>query len=176
MLTGAEIRDRVRKDEIYITDFDESRLNPNSYNLRLSDTLMVYDTSDVLDVKKDNEIKLISIPDEGYVLEPGILYLASTIEITKCYDLIPCIDGRSSIGRLGIFTHVTAGFGDIGFAGKWTLEITVVHPIRIYKGMEICQIYFEEPCGSTEIKYKGKYQYQDNPIKSKIYEEFSDNK
>ena len=90
------------------------------------------------------------------------------MEYTKCGDFIAGIDGRSSVGRLGIVVHLTAGFGDIGFSGKWTLEISVIQPVRIYKGMEICQIYFHRADGDTDIRYTGKYLEQSDPTPSRM--------
>lgn len=166
MLTGKEIAKRIGKD-IIINSFDENRLNPNSYNLRLDDTLKVYEKDIVLDPKKNNPYEIIKIPEEGLLLQPGELYIGSTMEYTESKGLIPCISGRSSIGRLGINVHATAGFGDIGFKGTWTLEIFVVRPVIIYPKMEICQIYFYEPCGDF-TNYNGKYIGQRGPTTSKL--------
>lgn len=170
MLTGAEIIRLHNEGIIQISDFDESRVNPNSYNLRLSNELLIY-KNDVIDTKKDNETEKIIIPESGYVLHPHVLYLGSTIERTYAGNLIPCISGRSSVARCGIEIHRTAGFGDVGFDGTWTLEITVVHPVRIYPGQELCQIYFEYPDGETSIHYKGKYQNQSGPVASRFYKD-----
>ena len=115
-------------------------MGPNSYNLRLSPELMAYKEA-VLDPKQDNRTGRLMLPEEGLVLHPGRLYLAKTMEYTETHNLVPMLVGRSSIGRLGIFVHVTAGFGDVGFSGNWTLELTCVQPVRVYPGMEICQIY-----------------------------------
>jgi len=165
MLSGLEIKKRIGKD-IVIAPFNEDQVNPNSYNLRLDDTLKVY-TGDYLDPKKENEFKTIKIPEEGLLLQPGELYIGSTIEYTESHGLVPCLSGRSSIGRLGINVHATAGFGDIGFCGTWTLEIFVVKPVMVYPKMKICQIYFEEVQGEYE-NYKGKYFKQNGPITSKL--------
>lgn len=81
------------------------------------------------------------------------------------------IEGRSSIGRMGISIHTTAGFGDIGFEGYWTLEISVIKPVIIYPFIEICQIYYCEVSGDIEKVYKGKYSNSKDIIISKIYEE-----
>lgn len=170
MLTGTEIIRLHNEGIIQISDFDESRVNPNSYNLRLSNELLIY-KNDVIDTKKDNETEKIIIPESGYVLQPHVLYLGSTIERTYAGNLIPCISGRSSVARCGIEIHRTAGFGDVGFDGTWTLEITVVHPVRIYPGQELCQIYFEYPDGETSIHYKGKYQNQSGPVASRFYKD-----
>ena len=190
MLTGSKIRTERELGNISIEPFNESQLNPNSYNLRLHKNMKVYlpspdaevdDNDDgnflvdipiELDAKKDNPVKEIVIPKEGYVLQPGVLYIARTKEIVGSKEFVPCISGRSSIARLGIQVHVTAGFGDIGFQGTFTLEITVVHPVRVYPNMEICQLYFEPADGPTDMKYNGKYLNQLDATPSKMYQDF----
>ena len=111
ILSGKEIARHIG-EEIVITPF-----NPNSYNLTLADELMVYDNYE-LDMKKKNTGHLLKIPQEGYVLEPNKLYLGRTHEYTKTTCFVPMLEGRSSVGRLGLFIHVTAGFGDVGFSGN----------------------------------------------------------
>lgn len=194
---------------IHISDFDEKRLNPNSYNLRLADKLLVYEgniayvrdagtgfssgflwnwltedggmpwptddehneTNTFLDVSKEPKTRELTIPENGLILHPGILYLGSTMEYTETHGLAPCIEGRSSLGRLGLGVHVTAGFGDVQFKGTWTLELTTVFPLRIFPGMEVCQISYYEIRG--EIKsYAGKYKHQSVPRASEIWREF----
>lgn len=130
---------------------------------------------DPLDSKKENEYIEFIIPEEGYVLQPSVLYIGSTNEYTCSEKFIPMINGRSSIGRLGISVHVTAGFGDIGFCGTWTLEITAVEPVRIYPNMEIAQIAFHTPYGKTNMKYNGKYQWQVEPTTSRMNYDFINN-
>jgi len=179
MLTGLEIKQRIKKGDIVITPFDETKVNPNSVNLKLHNELLVY-TDKVLDMKKPLNTKKIIIPEEGLVLEPGVLYLGRTYERTITKGLVPVIDGRSSIGRLGIFIHVTAGFGDIGFDGFWTLEITVIHPVRIYPMVDIGQIRYHTiegeylEYGKTKNK-SGKYQIQDDIMPSMIHKDFENN-
>lgn len=170
MLTAAAIMSAVENEEIVISDFSTERLNPNSYNLRLSPKLLRY-TSHNLDMFKENPVEEIEISKDGYLLRPDEFYLGSTIESTYTPKHIPCIDGRSSIARLGIFVHVTAGFGDIGFNGRWTLEIVVAKPIVIYPEIEIAQIYFENPEGIIlpEYTYNGKYQNAEDVMASKMY-------
>ena len=124
-----------------------------------------------LDPKKDNPVIDIEIPEEGYILRPGVLYLGTTEEYTETIGLIPNIDGRSTTGRLGIEIHRTAGFGDNGFKGKWTLEITVTHPVIVYAGMEIGQIYYEEINGDSSMTYNGKYQNQKDTEQAKVDKE-----
>ena len=121
-----------------------------------------------LDPRKDNKTIDIEIPDKGYVLLPGTLYLGETMEYTETYGFIPNIDGRSTTGRLGIEIHRTAGFGDNGFKGKWTLEITVTHPVIVYSGMEIGQLYYETIDGDSSMKYNGKYQNQQGVQAAKV--------
>jgi dCTP deaminase len=158
ILTGPAIRERLGTD-IKIDPYNPDQLNPNSYNLRLHDQLLVYD-DDHLDMAKPNPTHEIVIPDEGLLLEPGKLHLGRTVEHTETQNLVPMLEGRSSIGRLGLFVHVTAGFGDVGFKGFWTLEIFALQPIRIYKGVEICQIFYHTLEGEP-VPYKSN-KYQDN--------------
>ncbi len=157
------------KCEISIEPFNLAQVNPNSYNLRLSDKLLYTRAS--LDCKEKPEFVETTIPENGYLLLPNTLYLASTIEYTETRGLVPIIDGRSSIGRLGLFIHVTAGYGDNGFCGHWTLELACVVPLVIYAGMEICQIRYmlTDPNGE---RYNGKYQYTESPQPSRIWKEF----
>ena len=82
------------------------------------------------------------------MLQPNQLYLGRTVERTETHNLVPMIEGRSSIGRLGLFVHVTAGFGDVGFCGYWTLEMFAVQPVRIYAGVAICQIFYHDIHGT----------------------------
>lgn len=128
--------------EIVIEPFDQNCLGTNSYDVHLSRYLAVY-VDECLDAKKHNKIKEIIIPPEGYVLEPGKLYLGVTQEYTETHTCVPFLEGKSSIGRLGIDIHATAGKGDVGFCNTWTLEISCVQPVRIYAGMPVGQlIYF----------------------------------
>ena len=111
ILSGLAIKQHIGR-EIIIDPFDEARLNPNSYNLSLHDELVTY-KHDTLDMRHDNPTETHKIPPEGFMLEPGRLYLGRTAEYTKTEGYIPMLEGRSSIGRLGICIHVTAGFGDV---------------------------------------------------------------
>ena len=149
IISGLEIKNMLNK-EIFIEPFDDSRLNPNSYNLRLHNELLVYD-SHVLDMKVKNETKTISIPPEGLVLEPGIVYLGRTVEYTKTLNHVPMLEGRSSIGRLGI---------------------SCIQPVRIYPNVEICQIFYHTILGDCSKMYKSKYQNNEGIQASKMYEEF----
>ena len=170
ILSGKEIQRHIGK-EIIIEPFDQSRVNPNSYNLTLHNELLVYENHE-LDMKKLNPTKRITIPEEGLVLEPNRLYLGRTNEFTKTEGFVPMLEGRSSTGRLGRFIHVTAGFGDVGFAGYWTLEIFCIQPIRIYPNAEICQIYYHSIEGDYEPYKSGKYQNNTDIQPSLMYKDF----
>lgn len=170
ILSGLEIRKKLG-NEIIIEPYDDKYLNPNSYNLRLHKELLVYE-DDILDMKKPNRTKSIIIPEEGLVLQPGRLYLGRTVEYTKTENYVPMLEGRSSIGRLGLYVHVTAGFGDVGFSGFWTLEIQCVQPVRIYPGVEICQIYYHSIEGDYEKYSSGKYQNNTGIQPSLLYKDF----
>lgn len=170
ILSGKQIRSHLGK-EIKIEPFNENQLNPNSYNLRLHNELLVYEDS-TLDMKKVNKYKTIIIPDEGLVLEPNKLYLGRTKEYTETDKYVPMLEGRSSIGRLGLFVHVTAGFGDVGFRGYWTLEIHCIQPIRIYADVEICQIYYHSIEGDYDKYVSGKYQNNKGIQPSLLYKDF----
>jgi len=171
ILTGPEIKARKGKD-VVIEPFDEKFLNPNSYNLRLHSELLVY-TSPELDMRKDNPSRPLSIPAEGLLLTPGTLYLGRTVEYTETRNLVPMLEGRSSIGRLGLFVHVTAGFGDVGFKGFWTLEMHCIHPIRIYAGVPICQIFYHSVEGEVMEYSTGKYQGNKGIQTSKLWMDFA---
>lgn len=170
ILSGKEIKKRLGK-EIHIEPFEEQQLNPNSYNLRLHNELLVYE-NDILDMKQENKAKQMVIPPEGLVLEPNRLYLGRTLEYTKTDGYVPMLEGRSSIGRLGLFVHVTAGFGDVGFSGYWTLEIFCIQPIRVYAGVEICQIYYHAIEGEYERYAGGKYQNNAGIQPSLLFKDF----
>ncbi len=170
ILSGKEIARRMGK-EIVIEPYQPERLNPNSYNLSLHNELLVYEASQ-LDMKTPNPTRKLTIPEEGLLLEPGKLYLGRTNEYTKTKGLVPMLEGRSSIGRLGLFIHVTAGFGDVGFSGYWTLEIFCVQPIRIYPNVEICQIYYHDILGDYEEYNSGKYQNNSGVQPSLLYLDF----
>lgn len=185
ILTGTEIVKEIEKGNIVISDFDKKRLGPNGYNLRLANKLLVYtevyhnnfvdprgEGKGFLDMKKPNPTRELIIPEEGLILEPGVLYLGMTEDYTETHNHVPFLEGRSSTGRLGLDIHICAGAGEIGFKGNWTLEIRCIHPIRIYPGTEVCQIMYHTTEGDTEIKYTGKYQGSKEIRASKIYEDF----
>jgi len=143
ILTDHEILEGMQSGTIVIQPFDPLCLGSNSYDVHLGHILGTYD-DDVLDARKHNKITTFEIPEEGFVLQEGMLYLGVTKEYTETHHHVPFLEGKSSVGRLGIDIHATAGKGDIGFCNYWTLEISVKMPVRVYAGMPIGQlIYFE---------------------------------
>ena len=173
ILTGSEIKARMG-ESIVIEPFDENFLNPNSYNLRLHDELLVYEEI-VLDMNRPNRFRRYSIPEDGLVLTPNQLYLGRTLERTETHNLVPAIEGRSSVGRLGLFVQATAGFGDVGFDGFWTLGLFAIQPIRIYAGVPICQIMYHEVVGEV-TEYSEKYQNNRDIQPSMMFKEFQQKK
>ncbi len=172
ILTGNEIQRQVELGAISISDFKASRLNPNSYNLRLAPELAMCDDH-YLDFRRKPTMRTFEIGRSGHTLHPGVLYLARTVERTATRNFVPMIEGRSSVGRLGLFVHVSAGFGDVGFDGYWTLELHCVQPIRIYPFVEICQIYYHTFEGEpTFYADDAKYNHNGGVQASKLCEEF----
>ena len=165
---------------IKIDPFDKKYLGGNSYDVHLSKHLMVYKIPEVighLDCKKVNLTRSMNISEDGFVLEPNQLYLGSTIEYTESYNCVPFLEGKSSLGRLGLSIHVTAGKGDIGFCGHWTLEMSVIHPLRIYAGMPIGQLIYFATIGRTKKEYRvkseAKYHNQGKyPVPSEMWRNF----
>ncbi len=170
ILSGKEIERRLGVD-IHIEPFDPQRLNPNSYNLRLHEDLLVYEEAE-LDMKRDNPYQRLRIPAEGLVLQPGELYLGRTVEVTRALRHVPMLEGRSSVGRLGIQVHITAGLGHVGASGSWTLEIACIKPVRIYAGVEICQVYFCDLQGDYEPYDNRKYHDNEDVQPSRMFMDF----
>lgn len=146
ILTGGQIQQEVVKGNIIIDPFQPELLNPNSYNYRLGKQLLML-TDSVIDAVSLPSITQIDIPNEGFILEPGFVYLGSTHEIIGSDVYVPSLIGRSSLGRLGLFLQITADLGHIGTNHCWTLELTCVQPLVIYAGMRIGQVSFWQPVG-----------------------------
>lgn len=156
ILSDSKILENIASGRIVLKPFNEECLGSNSYDVHLSKHLATY-IDPVLDAKKHNEIKHFTIdPKDGYVLEPNILYLGSTLEYTESHDHVPYLEGKSSTGRLGIDIHATAGKGDVGFCGHWTLEISVKQPVRVYVGMPIGQLIYYVVQGEIKNPYNSK--------------------
>ena len=171
ILGDNQILKAVNEGDIFISDFNTKKLNPNGYNLSLNNKLLVY-TDEVLDMRKPNPTKEIIIPEEGLVLYPGQLYLGKTNEFTKTSPkYVPMLEGRSSTGRLGIDVHICAGAGDAGYEGNWTLEIRVVKPVRIYANVDVCQIMYHKVKGKVNKPYNGKYQGKTDVNASEMFKD-----
>jgi dCTP deaminase len=155
ILSDNEILEEIKKRSILIEPFDKKCLGTNSYDVHLSKHLATY-KDEILDAKKHNRIHHFEIPDEGSVLLPGKTYLGSTLEYTETHAHVPFLEGKSSIGRLGIDIHATAGKGDVGFCNHWTLEISVDQPVRVYHGMPIAQLIYFGVSGDVLTLYKNK--------------------
>lgn len=178
ILSDTAILAAIADGSIVLEPFDVSHLGGNSYDVHLSKYIAVYKDS-VIDAKKHNQVDRFEIPEEGYVLEPGKLYLGSTIEYTETHNTVPFLEGKSSVGRLGISVHITAGKGDVGFMGYWTLEISVAHPVRVYAGMPIAQMIYHTVEGDVQTFYhkkqSAKYSGQGHlPQESMMWKNFKD--
>lgn len=161
MITGSEIAACVDNGSIGIEPFDHSQVKFNSYDVRLARRLYRV-KSRTLDLKKPFKFEEILLKTKGFILRPGELYLGVTKEWTSTPHHIPTINGRSTIGRYGIVVHQTAGTGDIGYKGHWTLEISAVRRVRIYPDIRIAQMMFTCPHGvplRNSYAEEGHYNY-----------------
>lgn len=173
ILTDSRILEEMTKGTIKIEPFNRGDLGSNSYDVHLGKWLATYINAE-LDAKKHNKIEYFEIPDEGYVLQPHAFYLGVTLEYTETHAHVPFLEGKSSTGRLGIDIHATAGKGDVGFCGNWTLEISCKMPVRVYKGMPIGQLIYFPVDGEIAVKYnqKGNAKYSgqpDKPVESMMW-------
>jgi dCTP deaminase len=155
ILSDAKIRAAMREGKIEIRPFRAECLGTNSYDVHLGPYLSVYRTA-ALDARQANPVKEFRIPKDGFVLVPGQLYLGVTEEYTETHGFVPFLEGKSSVGRLGIDIHSTAGKGDEGFCNYWTLEMSVKLPVRVYAGMPVGQLIYFEISGPVERSYSEK--------------------
>ncbi len=155
ILTDQQILDCMDEGSIKVEPFRRECLGTNSYDVHLGKTLAIYEDK-VLDAKKHNKIRTFEIPEEGFVLMPDTLYLGVTLEYTESLKHVPFLEGKSSVGRLGIDIHATAGKGDVGFCNYWTLEISVKQPVRVYAGMPIGQLIYFQVMGDILTPYNAK--------------------
>jgi dCTP deaminase len=155
ILSDKKILKSIKDGEIVVKPFRRKCLGTNSYDVHLGKYLAMYKDR-VLDAKKHNQIEEILIPKGGIVIEPGTLYLGVTEEYTETHNSVPFLEGKSSVGRLGIDIHATAGKGDVGFCNHWTLEISCVQPVRVYAGMPIGQLIYFSVEGDIENYYNKK--------------------
>lgn len=163
----------IEAGQIVIEPFDRDCLGTNSYDVHLGKWLACYE-DEVLDARRHNKIRHFEIPGEGFVLQPGTLYLGVTEEYTETFNSVPFLEGKSSVGRLGIDIHATAGKGDVGFCNHWTLEISCTQPVRVYAGMPIGQLIYFAVEGDIENYYNrkssAKYNERtDKPVESMMW-------
>ncbi|MFB4424355.1 PEP/pyruvate-binding domain-containing protein [Streptomyces sp. QL37] len=170
ILTGPEIERERTNGRITIEPFTPEQVNPNSYNFRLGTTLRTY-ANMPLDARRTNDFEEIEISDDGYVLEPGRLYLAHTIEVLGSEHYAPTFAARSSVARLGLFINLSASLGDIGYTGQWTLQLYTMNRVRVYPGISIGQMMWWRPQGEI-VLYDGKYQGSAGPRSSDIHVDF----
>ena len=176
ILTDKKILEALETGEIVIEPFRRDCLGTNSYDVHLGRYLAVY-SDRILDAKKHNQVKHFEISEAGIVLQPGTLYLGVTAEYTETHNAVPFLEGKSSVGRLGIDIHATAGKGDVGFSNTWTLEISCVQPVRIYAGMPIGQLIYFLIDGDIENYYNKKQNAKYNertvkPVESMMWKNF----
>lgn len=173
ILSDAEILGAIDRGHIVIEPFLKDCLGSNSYDVHLGKYLATY-KDPVLDARKHNQVEHFEIPDSGFVLQPGHLYLGVTQEYTETFAHVPFLEGKSSVGRLGIDIHATAGKGDVGFCNHWTLEISASVPVRVYAGMPVGQlIYFTvegEVINPYNEKSSAKYTSRNiRPVESMMF-------
>jgi len=186
ILSDKDIRKKIDNGEIEVTSADKKHLdniNASSLDLRLGRFFKLFNHSqramlDPLDANSFiDSTKLVEIKNHGdpFIVQPGEFILGVTMEKIKIpNDLVARVEGRSSLGRLGIIIHSTAGFIDAGFEGTITLEITNINrmPVALYPGMRVCQLAFEQMSSEASVpyakKHSSKYQGQEMPQDSKI--------
>jgi dCTP deaminase len=160
ILSGNSYEKELELGNIVISPFRKDFLNPNSYDLHLGKELYQLDDL-IVDPLKEHRWTEYDLSKQYKVIDPGKLYLGHTVELAGSSVYIPKIEGKSTLARLGISIHLTAGYGDIGFIGSWTLEITTVKPFVLRYGMPICQIEFDVIRGDIHHLYNGKYNARD---------------
>jgi dCTP deaminase len=152
ILSDSRILEEVGRGHIVIRPFRPGCLGSNSYDVHLGPHLATYQDG-ALDAASPNPVHEFPIPRSGYVLIPGQLYLGVTEEYTETHGFVPFLEGKSSVGRLGIDIHSTAGKGDEGFCNYWTLEMSVKLPVRVYAGMPVGQLIYFEISGRVNQGY-----------------------
>jgi len=173
ILSDVRILEEIASGSIVIEPFRRECLGSNSYDVHLGRHLANYASAE-LDARQHNQIEHFEIPEEGFVLQPGTLYLGVTQEYTETHAHVPFLEGKSSVGRLGIDIHATAGKGDVGFCNTWTLEISVTQPVRVYAGMPVGQLIYFAVEGEVDNLYNkkpnAKYtERTDRPVESMMW-------
>lgn len=180
ILSSQSILEAIKSGDIEIDPFNPDNLNPASYDLTLDDRVVMYssngsiiDTSIELDSAQNNKIEKFKISEDGIWIHPGQGYLMATRERITTKKYVPVLDGKSSIGRLFVWIHLTAGYGDPYFDGQYTLEVSSIYPTKLYAGMRICQMRFHELKGEVGVDYQksGHYngEFADGPVPSRSW-------
>lgn len=185
VLSDRTIREEIEAERIQVDPYDPDLIQPSSIDLRVDSRYRVFNNSryPFIDVREpmDGLTELVDTgPEEPFILHPGEFVLGQTLErVTLPNDLVARLEGKSSLGRLGLLIHSTAGFVDAGFSGNLTLELSNVAtlPITIYYGMPIGQLSFMRMDRPVEVPYGGrarssKYQGQAEPTASRFYLNF----
>ena len=166
----------MEEGKLKIEPFSEELIQCSSLDLRLGYQIARYKVKDFLDVKNSNwETQIETITDDGFYIQPKEFVLATTLEYIELpVDLTAFVEGRSSLGRLGLFIE-NAGWVDAGFRGQLTLELFNAnsYPIKLYPKMRICQLVFAKLDGKPINPYNGKYQGQRGVVPSKIYLDYN---
>lgn len=171
ILTGNEIQRQKDLGNIIIQPFCSSQISTNSYDLRLSNTLIKYKNSDAIDPKIKQEYIKIEIPDEGFLINKGEFYLGTSLETIGSNDFVPILHAKSGTARMGLFVHITADLIDIGSIGKLTFQLYATLPVIVYPNMLLAQVTFWKTFGEIKL-YDGKYQNSTEPRISQIYKDF----
>jgi dCTP deaminase len=181
ILTGPEIRRQIAEGGIRIDPYVPEHVNQSSVDLTLGDEVVTYDMNPFtngavfeLDARVENKFERKKI-GKSITLAPGTLYLMHTVERVHTDKFAIMIDGKSSLGRLGVLVHMTAGYVDPGFDGQYTLEVTCVLPVRLYAGMRVCQIRFHTLHGELEsYQERGNYvgERAVGPVPSQSWRQF----
>ena len=193
ILSGSAISFALDNGTIDIDPFDHELVNPASYDLRLGPEVAVYTATEqawdrqsvhkrapspkiTLDAKREQLLTVVQMSPDGFEVEPGRLYLMHTAERVHTRCFVTQLGGKSSIARLGLVVHLTAGFGDPGFDGQYTLEVTsVAHPVVVYPGMRFCQVWFETMKGEpSDYRQTGNYTRENSrgPVRSASHKQF----
>ena len=187
VLSDEEIKCCIDEGRIIIDPLIPEHINPNSVDLTLNENCKIYKSYN-LDCRSQNEVEEFVVPKEGYILKPNTLYLYSCNEkigvpkheFDSYGHLAARVEGKSSLGRLGLFVHVTAGWIDAGFVGSLVLELHCVQPLKIYPNMKIAQICFYKVHGAVREHYGdksgSKYMDQKGVQESKMYLNFNKDK
>ncbi|MCS7262985.1 MAG: dCTP deaminase [Aquificaceae bacterium] len=174
ILSDRSIKELIQQGKLSIEPYREENLQASSIDLTLGAELLLY-KAECIDIKSPHlPVEKVLIPKEGFLIPPKAFLLATTQEYIKLpKDITAFVEGRSSLGRLGLFIE-NAGWVDAGFEGQITLELYNANscPIKIYRGVRICQIVLARLDRMAEKPYRGKYQGQKGVTPSRVYMDF----